>query len=99
MRAEDGAAPVQAPERVLDVDVVDAVRELVYERGGIEELRDQVAGIEVDAEALAAPDRVERAPRGREVVGDLCGMDLEGEADSLGVEHVDDVRPALREVL
>ena len=55
--------------------------------------------VEVDPEALAVADRVERLPRGDEVVGDLGRVHLEPEPDALGVEDVDDRRPALGEVL
>ena len=59
----------------------------------------EVRGVEVDAEALAVPDRVERLPRRGEVVGDLGRVHLEREAHALLVEHVDDRVPALGEVL
>ena len=69
------------------------------EGGGVEVLVREVARVEVDPEALAAADRVERLPRRDEVVRDLGRMHLEAEAHALGVEHVDDRAPALREVL
>ena len=99
MAAEDRRAPVQVPDRVLDVHVVDAVGELGHERGAVEELVLEVRRVEVDAEALATADRLQRPARGDEVVGDLGRVDLEREAHALGVEDVDDRRPALGEVL
>ena len=92
-------AAVEHDLRVLDVHVVDAVGELAGERRRIEELRDEVARVEVDAEALAAVDRGQRLARGHEVVGDLRRVDLQREAHALGVEDVDDRPPALGEVL
>ena len=59
----------------------------------------EVARIEVDAERLAVPDRVERAPRRHEVVGDLGRVHLEPEAHALRVEHVHDRTPPLRELV
>jgi hypothetical protein len=99
VRGQDRAAAVEAALRVLDVYVVDPIRELGHECGRVEELRGEVARVEVDAEALAPVDRLERAPGGDEVVGDLGGVDLEPEADALRVEDVDDRAPALRELL
>src|SRR5216683_1765656 len=51
VRAEDRPASVEKLLRVLDVDVVDAIRELHHERRRVEELVREVAWIEVDAES------------------------------------------------
>ena len=99
VRAEDRAASVEPFARVLHVHVVDAVGELEHERSRVEQLVGEVARVEVDAEALAVPDRVERPARGDEVVGDLGRVHLEAEADALPVEDVHDRAPAVREVL
>jgi hypothetical protein len=72
------------------VHVVDPLGELLRERRRVERLMGEVARVEVDAEALAVVDRVERAAGGHEVVGDLGRMDLEREAHALGVEAVVD---------
>src|SRR5689334_19883359 len=82
--AEDRATPVEALDRVLDVDVVDAVGELGDERGAVEELVLEVRRVEVDAEALAVVERVQRLARRHEVVGDLGRVDLERELHALG---------------
>jgi hypothetical protein len=66
---------------------------------GIEELVREVARVEVDPEGFAPPDRLERAPRGGEVIRDLGGVELEGEAHALGVEDVHDRPPAGGEVV
>ena len=50
MRAQDAGKTVATHRDVLDVDVVDAVRELAEESHGVDHLPDQVAGIEVEAE-------------------------------------------------
>ena len=97
--AEDRAAAVEALDRVLDVHVVDAVGELGHERGAVEELVLEVRGVEVDPEALAVVECVQRLARGHEVVGDLGGVDLERELHALGVEDVDDRRETLGELL
>ena len=76
------------------MDVVDVGGELVDERGGVEQLRLEVARVEVDPEARPVPDRRERLARRHEVVGDLGRVDLEREAHALGVEDVDDRRPS-----
>src|SRR5215831_17258879 len=57
-----------------------------------------MARVEVDPEAVSAPDRLERLPGGDEVVGDFGGVYLETEAHPLLVEHVDDRPPALGEL-
>ena len=97
--AEDRAAAVEALDRVLDVHVVDAVGELGHERGAVEELVLEVRRVEVDPEALAVVERVQRLARGDEVVGDLGRVDLERELHALGVEDVDDRDEALGELL
>jgi hypothetical protein len=99
VRTEDRAAAVEPALAVLDVGVVHAIAELVDECGGVEELGDQVAGVEIDPERLTAVDRVEGLARGDEVVGDLGGVDLERESHSLGVVHVEDRREALGKLL
>ena len=98
MASENAAASVERLARVLHVDVVDPVRELGHVRGRVEELVGEMARVEVDAEALAPVDRVERLPRRHEVVGDLGRMHLEPVANALLVEDVDDRAPAFREV-
>src|SRR3954453_1201655 len=52
---EDRGAPVEPALGVLDMGVEDARAELVDERGGVEELVLEVAGVEVDPEAGAVP--------------------------------------------
>ena len=81
------------------MDVVDAVGELGDERRRVEGLVREVARVEVDPEALAPVDRLQRLASRDEVVGDLGGMNLEPEANALRVEDVDDRAPALGEVL
>src|SRR6266536_1562007 len=59
----DRAPAVEAALGVLDVDMVDAVGELLGEGGGVEELWREMTGVEVDPEALAAVDRGQRPAR------------------------------------
>src|SRR5581483_11554913 len=98
VRAENRAPPVEAAPRVLHVHVVDAVAELERELGRIEELRREMARVEVDPERVPAADRLERPPRRDEVVRDLGRVHLEAEADALRVEDVHDRPPALGEL-
>ena len=65
------------------MNVVDAVGELIDERGGIEELVREMARVEIDPEALPALDRVKRLSSRHEVVRDFGRMNLEPVADSL----------------
>src|SRR5690606_25459871 len=68
---EDAVAAVEVDVRVLQVHVVDAVTELVEEGDRVDALPLEVAGIEIQTEPVAMPDRFERA-RGRpEVERDL----------------------------
>ena len=96
--AEDALAAVEGLARVLHVDVIDAVRELLDERGRVEELVSEVARVEVDAELRPSVDRVERLARRDEVVRDLRRVHLEAEANPLLREHVHDRPPALGKV-
>src|SRR5216684_4846344 len=98
VRAEDRAVSVEKLLRVLDVDVVNAIRELHHERRRVEELVRKMARVEVDAEPGPVPDRGQRLARGDEVVCDLGWMHLQAEADALLVEDVDDRVPARGEV-
>src|SRR5439155_5962027 len=99
MTAEDALAPVERLPRVLHVDVIDAVRKLLDERGRVEELVGEVARVEVDPELRPSADRVERLARRDEVVGDLGGVHLETEPDPLLLEDVHDRTPPLGEIV
>src|SRR4029450_10190497 len=92
-------AAVQPFAAVLDVEVVDPVRELLDERRRVQELVGEVTRVEVDTEPLAGVDGAESLTGGHEVVGDLRGMHLEAPPDALLVEDVDDRVPPLGEVL
>ena len=91
---EDRAAPVEPAQRVLHVHVVDAVGELLDEGGRVEELVREVARVEVDPEALAVADRLERLAGRDEVVGDLGRVHLEREVGPLAGEERDRARHA-----
>ena len=54
----------------------------------VEELVGEVTRVEVDAEAFAPVDRLERLARGHEVVGDLGGVHLEAVANALRLEDI-----------
>ena len=80
--AEDPGAAIQGHDRVLDVDVVDAVMERADELHGTDALPVEVAGVEVEAEFLTVVDRCQ-GPLGRvDVERDFGRMDFERELDS-----------------
>ena len=81
------------------MDVVDAVGELDDERRRVEQLRNEVARVEVDPEARPPSDRLECMPRRDEVIRDLGRVDLEREANPLRLEDVEDRAEALRELV
>jgi hypothetical protein len=78
---------------------MDPLRELVDERGRVQQLGLEVARVEVDPEARPVVQRRQRLARRDEVVGDLGRVHLEREAHALGVEDVDDRPPRLGEAL
>ena len=87
---KDAAAAVERHDRVLHVDVVDAVGECADELDRIDPLPDQVARVEVEAELLAVVQRLQR-PLGRvQIEGDLRRMHLQGELHAALAEHVED---------
>ena len=87
---KDAAAAVERHDRVLHVDVVDAVGERADELHRIDALPDQVAGVEVEAELLAVVQRLQ-GPLGRvQVEGDLGRVHLQGELHAALAEHVED---------
>src|SRR5690606_11255327 len=99
MARQDAAAAVERDDRVLDVDVVDAVRELADELDGIDPLPNEMARIEIEAEFLAVADRIEGAAGGVDVEGEFGRVDFEGEADAAFGEDVEDRVPAIGELL
>src|SRR5690606_32981199 len=100
VRAEDArAARRRADPGVLAVDVVDPVGEVGDERDRVHALPRHVRGVPVEPERLAVVDRLERAHARPVVVGDLAGVHLVREPHALGVEHVEDRVPPVREVL
>ena len=64
MARQDAAAAVERHDRVLDVHVIDAIGKRANELDRIDPLPQQMAGIEVEAELLAAIERLQR-PLGR----------------------------------
>ena len=96
---QDAAAAVERDDRVLDVDVVDAVGELADELDRIDALPQQMARVEVEAELLAVAERVERPSGGDDVERDLGRMHFEREPHAALAEHVEDRIPALGELL
>ena len=79
--------------------VEDPVAELLDEEDRVDELVDEVARIEVEAEGRVILHRGQRPLRGVDVVGDLGRVNFERELHALGLEDVEDRRPAVGEVL
>ena len=90
MRGEDRPATIKPLLRVLDAHVVDAVGELERELGRVEVLVCEMGRVEVDAERRASADGCKRLLGCHEVVCDLRRVHLQAEADTLGVEDVED---------
>src|SRR5690606_41051316 len=63
VRRQNPVPSVQDAHRLFDVDVIDAVRELVNELDRVQHLPVEVAGVEVDAERRAVADGLQRALR------------------------------------
>ncbi|MCW2583690.1 MAG: hypothetical protein JWQ53_2480 [Klenkia sp.] len=83
---------------VLVVHVVDPVLEVPEEPDRVQVLPDEVAGVPVEPEGLAVPDRLHGGDRRPVVVGDLRGVHLVGEPDAGGVELVEHRVPAVGEI-
>jgi hypothetical protein len=99
MRGENRAAAVETAPGVLDVHVMDLRRELARERGGVEELTDEVTRVEVHPDAFRPAERVRRSTGRHEVVGDLRRMHLQAESDARLLEDVEQRLHALRDPL
>lgn len=99
VRAEDAVAAIDIDAAILDVHVVDAIAECLDKGHRIEELVDQVAGIEVDPKGRPPPNRGQGLLSGGDVVGDLGRVDFESELDTNFIEDVEDRVPAIGEIL
>jgi hypothetical protein len=75
--------------------VVDPIRELACERSRVEQLGDEVARVEVQAEAVAPPECFQRFLGCDEVIGDLGWMHFQPEAHTFAVEDVENRSEAL----
>ena len=74
-------------------------RERGNELGRVQELVDQMAGIEVDPERRVPADGLQGQRGRRKVVRDLGQVHLEPEADPLRLEDLEDGQPPFGEVL
>ena len=95
---EDARPPVQGHDRVLDVHMVDPVGERADELDRAHSLPVEMAGVEVEAELLAAAESPKGPLSGEDVEGDLGGMYLEGEPHAGFREHIEDRMPPLGEL-
>src|SRR5207302_1487374 len=76
---EQSRPAIEADAGVLDVDMVDPVGEAAHELDRVDALPVQVAGVEGEAELLAAAQRVEDRLGAIQVEGELSRVDLAGE--------------------
>ena len=72
--------------------------ERIDEHHRVDELVDQVARVEVEAERRMMADGLERSGRRNDVVGDLGRMHLQTEAHAFTLEGAHDRQPAVGEV-
>src|SRR4051794_6508355 len=99
MAAENAASTVERHDGILDVNVVDAVREFANELHRINALPQQMARVEVEAEFLAVTDRIECPAGRRDVERDLGGVHLERESHPAFPKHVENRIPTIGELL
>src|SRR5262249_54901958 len=97
VRAENARAAIERPRRVLDVHVIDPVRERAQERHRVDELPEQMTGIEIEAKLGPVVERHEGCLRRVEIKGDLRWVDLQREPDAAFLEDIEDRVPALGE--
>ena len=93
------ALAVERPRGVLDVHVVDPVGEGPDELDRVDELPEQVAGVEVEAELGPVVERLQGHLGRVDVEGDLGRVDLQAELDAALLEDVEDRVPALGQEL
>src|SRR5215212_4221662 len=94
----DGAVAV-APPDVLHVAVINAIAEGADEFDVVDALVAEVRGVVVEAEALVAPYRIDRALGRGDVEGYLSWMHFQGEVDVRLVEFREDRLPAIGKIL
>ncbi len=90
---------VERPGRVLDVHVIDPIRESPDELDRVDHLPEQVAGVEVEPEFRPVVDRLQGSLGRVDIKGDLGRMNLERELDAAFLEDVEDRVPAVGEQL
>src|SRR5580692_803865 len=95
MTRENPRAAVQRYAGVLHVHVVNAVRKEADEFGRIDPLPQQVAGVEVESEFLAAVERLDRALSRIDIECDLGRMNFQREFDPAFLKYVENRIPAL----
>ncbi|MEY3457392.1 MAG: hypothetical protein RL215_549 [Planctomycetota bacterium] len=97
--AQDSGASVEGDGSIFHVDMVDAIGEGANEFDGVDALPDEVAGVEIEAELLAAIECLQGAFRGVDIEGDFGGVNFEGKFDTAVFEDVEDGIPAFGEEL
>ena len=98
MGAENTAARIVVHRGVLDMNVIDALREVPNENRGLDSLPHQVTGIEVKAQGVPL-HHVDEFFGGPVIEGDFAGMNLQGELHAGFVEHIPDGIPQPPELL
>ena len=98
MGRQNAATTVQLNASVLDVNVEDAITELVEECNGIDKLVNQVARIEVETKVRMVSDRVECTARRVDIVGNFGRVYLKPKADTMRGISIHDRCPPVSKV-
>ena len=99
MRREPAVPPVsRSLARVLAVDVIDPLAEVIEKPDWVHVLPHHMAGVPVEAERVTVFDRLEGGDSRPVIVGNLSGMDLIGEPHATLVEDVENGVPPRGEV-
>lgn len=99
MGTQDAVAAVEIQLDILDMNMIDPVREVQQKHLGIQALPDQMAGIKVDAQGGTAVKGIQELFRAPIVKGNLRGMDLQGQFDTAAVKLVHDGTPQRLDLL
>src|SRR5262249_49541722 len=77
----------------------DALGELLNEGSRVKHLRDEMAGVKINAKAWAVANGIERFARAHKVVGDFGGMYLQAKLDPFLLKYINDWMPPPGKVL
>ena len=86
MARQDTALAIERGDGILDVHVIDAIRECANELNWVNALPNQVTWIEIETELFTMSNCFEGSLSGVDVEGDLGWMNLQGEFDATFTE-------------